>query len=89
MVVYVAAGFIAGAWCGALLGMLLWNEVVTSVWRDAAVLERQHGLAARDAWRDMYEYAAREHAATSKAFADMLRDNEGHSRKVVPLRGVS
>lgn len=85
MLVYVIVGFVAGAWCGFLVGMLLWNEVVTRGVREDAEVDHDRALAARDAWRDMYRYAVEQRAATEVA----LRDHDRHSRKVSPLRSAS
>ena len=89
MTVYVAAGFVAGAWCGALLGMWLWNDIVTRRVRDAYVEHQVRAANRVQAWQRMYLYAEGERVATSKAMHRAINpEPDTFSRKVPDLKAV-
>jgi len=89
MLAAIAAGFVAGAWCGSLVGMLLWNEVVTRGVRDAY---REHRLRAESrvqAWQRLAitEYADRQRVEGSRAMY-VATHADPWSRKVPDLTVV-
>ena len=89
MTVYVAAGFIAGAWVGALVGMLIWNDVVTRRVRDAYRDHQVRSANRVQAWQRMYLYAEGERVATSKAMVRAINpEPDVFSRKVPDLKAV-